>query len=208
YSGEEDVLFGATVSGRPADLPGAETMVGLFINTLPVRVKVDEGQPVAGWLKGLQARSVEMRQYEYSSLLDIQRWSDIRPGQPLFKSILVFENYPIASTVEGQGISLSVEDVRSVEQTELPLNVVAGLAVELVLKISDGRQLLDAATSRRVLGHLAALLTGFASAPGGPLADVPLPTGEERRTLLDAWSGKAADFPLDVPVYEVIARHA
>src|SRR5690606_30187812 len=83
YSGEEDVLFGATVSGRPADLPGAETMVGLFINTLPVRVKVDEGQPVAGWLKGLQARSVEMRQYEYSSLLDIQRWSDIRPGQPL-----------------------------------------------------------------------------------------------------------------------------
>ncbi|NLH08316.1 MAG: amino acid adenylation domain-containing protein [Chloroflexi bacterium] len=208
YSGEEDVLFGATVSGRPADLPGAETMVGLFINTLPVRVKVDEGQPVAGWLKGLQARSVEMRQYEYSSLLDIQRWSDIRPGQPLFKSILVFENYPIASTVEGQGISLSVEDVRSVEQTELPLNVVAGLADELVLKIAYDGKLFDAATIRRVLGHLSALLTGFASAPDGPLADVPMLTGEERRTLLDAWSGKAADFPLDVPVYEVIARHA
>ena len=67
YSGEEDVVFGATVSGRPTDLPESEFMIGLFINTLPVRVRVPPEALVVDWLKGLQGQLVDMRQYEYSS---------------------------------------------------------------------------------------------------------------------------------------------
>jgi hypothetical protein len=94
YSGENDVLFGATVAGRPAELAGVERMVGLFINTLPVRVKTPSQTRLLSWLHNLQAQQADQRQYEYSSLIDIQSWSDVPRGVPLFDTILVFENLP------------------------------------------------------------------------------------------------------------------
>ena len=110
YSGDEDVVFGATVSGRPADLPGSEFMIGLFINTLPVRVRVERDAPVVSWLRELQAQQVELRQYEYSPLVQIQKWSDVLPGQPLFQSISVFENYPIPMDGSTQDLSKGHSD--------------------------------------------------------------------------------------------------
>ena len=96
YSGSQDVCFGVTVAGRPATLPGVESMVGLFINTLPLRVAVPPDTPlgaVAAAVAG--ARQVEMRQYEHSPLVEVHNWSDVPRGLPLFESILVFENFPV-----------------------------------------------------------------------------------------------------------------
>jgi hypothetical protein len=125
YSGLEDVVFGATVSGRPAELAGVESMVGLFINTLPVRIQVPPQASVLAWLKTLQTQLVKVRQYEYSALVQIQEWSDVPRNVPLFESILVFENYPVADSLRQQQTSLKVEDVHSVEQTNYPLTVVS-----------------------------------------------------------------------------------
>ncbi|HET9712646.1 MAG TPA: condensation domain-containing protein, partial [Pyrinomonadaceae bacterium] len=83
YSGERDVVFGVTSSGRPPDLRGSEAMVGLFINTLPLRVRVPSDQLLIPWLKELQKRLVELRQYEYSSLLQVQDWSEVQRGRAL-----------------------------------------------------------------------------------------------------------------------------
>ena len=94
YSGQEDVVFGATVAGRPTDLAGIESMIGLFINTLPVRVQVTPAALLLPWLQELQSQQVEARQYEYSPLVQVQGWSDVPRGLPLFESLLVFENYP------------------------------------------------------------------------------------------------------------------
>ncbi|MFP3616909.1 condensation domain-containing protein, partial [Paraburkholderia sp. SIMBA_050] len=77
YSGETDVVFGAVVSGRGANLPGIETMLGLFINTVPVRVRVDPRQPLAAWLKMIQARVAARAQFEHTPLPDIQRCSEV-----------------------------------------------------------------------------------------------------------------------------------
>ncbi|MHC8562320.1 condensation domain-containing protein [Streptomyces albidoflavus] len=88
-----DVVFGATVSGRPAELPGAESILGLFINTLPVRVPVEPARPAADWLPGLQAELAEARGHEHTALSDIT--ADDAPGTPLFESLVVFENYPL-----------------------------------------------------------------------------------------------------------------
>ena len=99
YSGERDIVFGVTSSGRPPDLSGSEAMVGLFINTLPLRVSVPSGQLLIPWLKELQERLVELRQYEYSSLVQVQEWSDVPRGRALFESIFVFENYPVDSSL-------------------------------------------------------------------------------------------------------------
>ncbi|MCA1697138.1 MAG: condensation domain-containing protein, partial [Actinobacteria bacterium] len=95
YSGERDVTFGTTVSGRPADLPGAESMVGLFINTVPTRVRVQSGQGVVAWLRELQAAQSESRRFDFVSLAQLRTWSGVPGGVNLFDSIVIFENYPI-----------------------------------------------------------------------------------------------------------------
>jgi Non-ribosomal peptide synthetase modules and related proteins len=82
YSGEEDVLFGVTVSGRPAGLVGVEAMVGLFINTLPVRVQLPPQASLLPWLEQLQGQQVEREQYAYSPLAEIQGWSEVPRGVP------------------------------------------------------------------------------------------------------------------------------
>ncbi|MFI6341441.1 condensation domain-containing protein, partial [Streptomyces sp. NPDC050535] len=96
YSGSDDIVYGCTVSGRPAELPGAESIVGLLINTLPVRVRIRQDACVDEWLRDLQEHQVWLRQYEYSALADIQGWSGMVKGEPLFRSIFVFQNYPKA----------------------------------------------------------------------------------------------------------------
>ena len=211
YSGEQDVVFGATVSGRPVDLPGAETMIGLFINTLPIRVRIDEEQPLLAWLQEFQAQQAELQQYQYSPLVQIQGWSDVPRGQPLFETLMVFENYPVntdalertpvdhgSRTLGGRrapggergdglarhGESLEIRNIRSVEQTNYPITFVVGVDSEMSLRIIyDNRRLSDAAIVR-MLGHLRTLLEGMAADESRAVKDLPLLTPSEQRYLL------------------------
>ena len=208
YSGEKDVVFGATVSGRSADLPGIETMVGLFINTLPVRVQIKPGVSVVDWLKELQARLVEMRQYEYSPLVQIQEWSEVPRGLPLFESILVFENYPVDASLREQQGSLVVENIRSIEQTNYPLTVVSGPGERLPLKIAYDVRRFDADTIRRMLRHLETLLAGMAAEPEGAVSALPLLTEAERQHLLVEWNATAVSYPPDVTVHQLFEAQA
>src|SRR5262245_21030197 len=95
YSGRPDVCFGATVSGRPADLAGAEEMVGMLINTLPVRVRVDGGARVLDWLRELQARQADARQYDWTPLVELHGCSGVPRDVPLLDNIFIFANYPV-----------------------------------------------------------------------------------------------------------------
>ncbi|MBI5301747.1 MAG: AMP-binding protein, partial [Chloroflexi bacterium] len=192
YSGEEDVMFGATVSGRPANLPGAETMVGLFINTLPVRVRAPSNTTLLAWLDNLQARQIETRQYEYAPLAEIQNWSALPHGTPLFESILIFENYPVGDFLRDS--SLQIGDVRSIEQTNYPITAVAGLDHELVLKISYDNRRFDHATINRMLGHWRTLLENFIAHAQRSPTDLPLLTDGERKQLLE-WNATQTTLP-------------
>ena len=203
YSGEDDVLFGATVSGRPPDLEGSGSMIGLFINTLPVRVRVPPHATVLPWLKELQVQQAELHQYEYSPLVQIQGWSDVPRGTPLFDSLLVFENYPaetIAARAEG---SLRVEDVQSVEQTNYPLTLVAGADERLLLRILYDVGRFAAATIDRMLGHLQSILESMAAHPEQELRAIPLLTTAERRQLLVEWNQTASSYPRERLVHQL-----
>ena len=187
-SGERDVVFGAVVSGRPPELPGVESMIGLFINSLPVRVDVDWEAPTAAWLRAVQEDQVEMRQHEWSPLADVQGWSGLPPGEPLFHSLLAFENYPVDDSLgEGAG-DLTVRNLVFFDRADYPLSLVvipgsgSGLSLRL---LHDHRT--EGATALRLLGHLETLLAGLAGAPDRPLGDVPFLTEPERGQLL-AWS--------------------
>jgi non-ribosomal peptide synthetase component F len=94
HSGRREVCFGATVSGRPADLPGMDAIIGIFINTLPVRVDLPEDAALADWLRAVQAAQAEARAFEHVPLTRLHSWSAMAPGVNLFDSLVVFENYP------------------------------------------------------------------------------------------------------------------
>ena len=102
YSGEEDVLFGLTVSGRPPDLPGVEAIVGLFINTLPARAAVPADAPLVPWLTALQERQSELQRFSHTPLADAQRWSEVPRGTPLFETIPGHRELPGEHRVPGR----------------------------------------------------------------------------------------------------------
>ena len=206
YSQEETVVFGATVAGRPPSLPGVETMVGLLINTLPVRVRIDEEAELLAWLKDLQAEQVELREYEYSPLVEVQGWSEVGRSRPLFESLLVFENYPLDAAALEENLSLHLEDVRSFDRTNYPLTVVAIPAEELFLQALYDRRRFTDDSIERLLGHLRTLLESIAaqtSASSQTLAELELLTRREREQVLVEWNNTARDYPQDLCLHEM-----
>jgi alpha-ketoglutarate-dependent taurine dioxygenase len=123
YTRSRDVVFGMTVSGRPPQLPGIESMVGLFINVLPMRVRIEPDESLLDWLRRIQEQQMEMRQYEYTPLAQIPRWSDVARGQPLFEALLTFENYPINETVPHIGDQLNIQQHRIESKNNYPLTI-------------------------------------------------------------------------------------
>ena len=208
YSGEEDVVFGATVSGRPAELDGVESMVGLFINTLPVRVQPSPAKTVSDYLKAIQVRAVEMRQYEYSSLIQIQGWSDVPRRMPLFESILVYENYPMTMAGIGKDASLEVRVFQSVEQTNYPLAVIGGKSDRFMVKASYDGNCFDAATIERMIGHLTVLLKSMAANPDGFIGALPLLAQNERQQLMVGWNATEAEYPRKRCLHELFEQQA
>ena len=126
YSGEMDVVFGATVSGRSSDLPGVEEIIGLFINTLPVRLTVSPDQELLPWLMDIQQQSLAMQQYEYTPLANIQGWSELPRGRSLFDSIVAFENYPSdGGSFLPDDTTLALSNLQYLEQSNYPLSLLA-----------------------------------------------------------------------------------
>ncbi len=203
YNQETDVVFGATVSGRPPSLVGIESMVGLFINTLPMRVQVSADTQVLALLKDLQAQQVECEQYSYSSLVEIQGWSDIPRGTPLFESIVVFENYPVDAALRSHNYSFDVENIHSIEQTNYPLTVVAAPGKQLLVKISYDTSRFDDAAIARLLGHFQTLLEGIVTNPIGQISQLPLLTQLEQHQLLVEWNNTQVDYPLDKCLHQL-----
>lgn len=191
YSRETNVMFGVTVSGRSADLAEIDQMVGVLINTLPLRVQVPPKANLLSWLRQIQTQQVELRQYEASSLVDIQSWSDVPRGVPLFDSILVVENYPLDASVQAalkQEQDLSIQDVLSIEQTHYPLTIIAELRDGVSFRLLyDPQQLPDEAIAR-LSQHWLTLLDGIATNPHRCLNELPWLSAAERQQLLVEWN--------------------
>ncbi len=133
YSNTDDVVFGATVSGRPPEIPGVEGLVGMFIHTIPVRARIDRGQGFVQWCAELQRDQLDALPFETAPLAAIQRCSDVAPGTPLFESILVIENHAVGEPSETD--TIQIEGARYLERSHYPLAllVVPGAELELIL---------------------------------------------------------------------------
>ncbi|GGW11093.1 non-ribosomal peptide synthetase [Streptomyces libani subsp. rufus] len=196
YGGGSDVVFGTTVSGRPAELPGVTTMVGLFINTLPTRARVDGTRPLLDWLRDLQAAQSEARRHDFVSLAQVQSWSEVPGGTGLFDSIVVFENYPFDEGALARH-GLAMEQEQDLEPTNYPLSVVVAPGDTLDVHLDYDPAAFDATTVRALGESLRALLTGMAADPDRPLAELPLLEPAAGRALVDRFGGRVAEAPYD-----------
>ena len=201
YSGEEDVVFGNVVSGRPAALPSVETMVGMFINTLPVRARVNGAEPLAPWLQRLQERQLVRQEFEHSPLAQIQRWSEIPAGSPLFETLYVFENFPQHAGDAGDAGSgsLRIANLRTFESTDYPLTLTLTPADRISLHLTFDRARVDGDAAPRLLPHFATLLAGMVEEPERRLGDLSLLTAAEAGELR-AWNATDTAYPLDRPL--------
>ena len=208
YTGVDDVVFGATVSGRPPELPDVERMVGLFINTLPIRAVVDPQATTIDWLKNLQRQAVAMRDYEYTPLVDIHGWSSVPRDMPLFNSIVVYENYPVDASMKDQRSSLTFSDFTTAERTNYPLTLVAGFSDKLVLEIAYDTKRYAQQTIERYLRHLQRILEAFAANPETSVNLLPLLPAEEEQIIFRAGRGQKREFPSDDLMHQRFERMA
>lgn len=205
HSGTSDVVFGAIASGRPTELDGADRMVGLFINTVPVRARLEPARPVFDWLRDLQVQQSACEPHSYSSLADVQRASEVPGGAALFESILIFENYPVGASAADR--ALSIDDVRAFEPNNYPITFVVtpGRSIGLKIMFDEGR--FDRATIERTLGHVLTLVAGIADRPDEALDALPMLTPAERAEI-DAWNRTEKTVPAGETVPRLIEARA
>ncbi|MEU9853529.1 amino acid adenylation domain-containing protein [Streptomyces sp. NPDC047974] len=200
-SGERDVCFATTTAVRPAQLPGVESMVGMMINTLPVRVLADDDRPTAAWLEELQRELATAREFGYAPLHRVQSFADVAPGTALFHSAVVFQNYPFDRT------AIEAFDVEFA--TDYPLALSVFPDASLVMRLLYDETIYDAATVERVAARLITVLDGLAGGGAPSVGDVTALTGAERELILDDW-GTAPPSPYSIErrLHRVISERA
>jgi len=207
YSGEEDVMFGATTAGRPAELDGIESMIGLFLNTLPTRIGIDESAAVTDWLQQIQTQQLDIQQYEYSALVDIQGWSDVPRGANLFETLLAFENYPDIETMGQTAGSIAIKDSRGFDRTNFPLTLNVAMMDTLYLRFIYDRNLFSEARLQRLATHLLTQLSGIAEASDKRVADIPMLSDAERQ-LMASWNSTARPYPPEATLLTLLDAQA
>ncbi|WP_460745720.1 non-ribosomal peptide synthase/polyketide synthase, partial [Nocardia goodfellowii] len=193
-TGSDDVLFGTTVSGRPAQLNGVENMVGLFINTVPVRVAFDPVESARTLLTRIQGEQADLLDHHYVGLTDIQSAAGLGG---LFDTLMVFESYPVdaegirAQAADIDGMAVAGLDVA--DATHYPLTLIARLDSRLRIRASYLSDLLDADSVARVSDRLVRVLTALVAAPTAPVGDIELLGETERSNVLERWVSSGKD---------------
>ncbi|MBD0265040.1 MAG: condensation protein, partial [Tolypothrix sp. Co-bin9] len=213
YSNENDIVFGITVSGRPANLPGIESTIGLFINTLPLRVKIDRQEKLWCWLNKIQNYNLELRQYEHSNAGQVHQCSELPGHLPLYESLLVFENYPVnISALESDELKINISESHSIgAQTKYALTFLATVNSDLHLKCVYDQRRFDSANVRQILEHFLTLLNKIISEPEAtlqilleqiPLEQIPKVRALQKSVLV---TEEQVVQTLRTPVEEVLA---
>ena len=197
YSGSDDVVFGITVSGRPPELDGMDRMTGLFINTLPLRTQTKPALTTLPWLKSVQEQQAASRQYEQTPLSEIQRYASLEPGQALFQSIIVFENFPVDDSLRAGWAGMTVEDVHIFEQANYPISIQAAPGDRIGLRFGYDATLFSPSRIEQIHGHLVRLLLEIAEKPESRLGDLDMMSQPERERIMTSWNDTERDYPND-----------
>ncbi|WP_458130728.1 non-ribosomal peptide synthetase [Pseudomonas sp. R3-41] len=205
-SGDRDVLFGVTVAGRPVELPQMQRTVGLFINSIALRVQMTEVHQrcsVRQWLSDLLDRNMQLREYEYLPLVSIQEVSELPKGQPLFDSLFVFENAPVEVSVLDRAQSLNATSDSGRTHTNFPLTAVCYPGDDLGLHLSYDQRYFDESTVQGLLGEFKRLLLALMEGLHGDMSELPLIGVEEQDFLIEGCNRSEHAYPLEQSYVEL-----
>ncbi|MFC5181381.1 non-ribosomal peptide synthetase [Actinomadura harenae] len=188
--GRDDVAFGATVSGRPADLPGVEQMIGLFINTLPVRVRFRQDEPFGALVERLQEEQTELLPHHHLGLTDLQRAAG--HGGALFDTMTVLENYPFdPASMDGSLNGVRITGADSYDATHFPLSLVAAPGPDrMELRLHHRPDVYSGEVAEALLGRVRRVLEQFADDPDRPIGALA-PAGDDELARFAAWNDTA-----------------
>jgi amino acid adenylation domain-containing protein/non-ribosomal peptide synthase protein (TIGR01720 family) len=213
YNNTNDVVFGAVVSGRPADLAGVEDMIGLFSNTIPVRVQYDPHDTPVKLLKSLQEQSIRSTSHHYMNLAEVQSQSEL--GMDLMTHIMIFENYAVKETESEGAVNSNGEEVLSIQSTEVidqsnyDFNIaIAPSPVSLHIGIRYNTNRYSATGLKRLINHLGKLVNEFVQNADQPLSTFDYLSKEERHQLLVTFNDTAVAYPKDKTIVDLFEEQA
>ena len=208
-SGNPDVLIGCTFAGRPADLAGSGQVVGLCINTLPLRVDTTaDGVTVGDWLRDVHARLAAVRAYEFTPLSRVREWSGLASGTALFDSVLAFENVPGLDGGEGDGLAPISRDGKYLFRTNYPVNLLVVPGEQLSFRINFDSTRYRQAEIEGCLREFAAIALRLAGNPAAPLSSIGLLGPADAQQMRRHWNGRIDNSLGDEPVHLTVSRHA
>jgi len=204
HSGESDVVFGATRACRKNTVADADDMVGMFINTVPVRVTVRPDMPLVAWLGELREGWRKLFEAEHTPLRLVQRWSDAGPQTPLFDTQIVFENLPLDVTLQMDGGKMASRAFHLYGGTNFALTALVFGGRELSLEIENERARIDDVTAVRLLDHLACLFEAMAANPAAAVGALSMLPDAERELVVNAWNRTATPYPEDATLVSLM----
>jgi hypothetical protein len=172
YCGENDVVFGTTVSGRPPEVQDSERMVGLLTNILPVRVIFVDEVPLASWLEQLQERGATLRSHEHTPISRVQEWSGLSPRRPLFETLFVFENYGWEGSTRAHPEGLRVGSFCGALASSVPMTLSCSPEPRFALTLLVDTSRYPMSAAEKVLDDLERLLEAFVERPDRPLREL------------------------------------
>src|SRR5215212_10056352 len=203
YSGQEDVVYGETRSGRRSEFEEVDSVVGVLINTVPIRLQATATKSFIELLEDVRDQHVEMRSHECTPLTQIREVSGIDRTAELFQSLVVFEAYDLRTALQREGGALWQDSILVLSPVHYPLALMGYNKPDLSVRIEYDRRSYSDEVVERLARHLTALLEGAMKDPHARIADLPLLSTAERNELLVEWNATAAEYPRDRCVHEL-----
>ncbi|NTU26696.1 amino acid adenylation domain-containing protein [Bacillus tequilensis] len=209
YNNSQDVVFGSVVSGRPAEIPGIESMVGLFINTIPVRITAQPGMTVEQVLKMSQEQALASQGYDTFPLYEIQAQTEQK--QQLISHIMVFENYPVEKQMEHMKPNRDTLDIINFhmeEHTHYDFNFIVMPAGEIDIHFVYNSNVYDHASVKRMEEHFMQIIKQMVNSQAIRVQDLDILTADERSLLIEAFNDTAADYPKEKTLHQLFEEQA
>jgi amino acid adenylation domain-containing protein len=208
YNNSNDVVFGTTVSGRMADVPGIEDIVGLFINTVPLRVHGLPHEKILDLLQRIHQALQERTPYEYTPLVEIKKYSELSAGVPLFDSLLVIENYPLDRRLKPHEGKINILSYSSWEETNYDVTLGIAMAGNIIIDVIYDNETCAGEIIERLAHHYQNLIRNIVMEPGKTLHDIEmLPEAEKRQLLMD-FNDIGPAYPEDKTLWELFSAQA
>jgi amino acid adenylation domain-containing protein len=213
YCGSEDVIFGTTVSGRSAPVKGIADMVGLFINTIPLRIRTGADETIMNLLAHIDDILPLREKYESTPLVDIKKYSAVENNEELFDSIVVVENYPLDRNLmrenkKSRGRGLVVNSYSIVEVTTFDLTAAVTIGDKIKINFISNPLLFEESSIVRLSGHFTNILNGILKYVEKDISSIELLSEEERHQILIDFNKTAGQYPNDKTIHALFEEQA